>query len=132
MPGLLLPFAALLRWAPVLRPTRGLAPATRRFAAPRRGAVESYAKVSVLCSRCGELLARYRKRNGTKSNLIKMYVERIAEDTHSILAMESQIPACGENKEIACPGCERSFCRGPRLVKGRPAWKIIAGRVRMK
>lgn len=31
---------------------------------------ENYAKVAVLCSRCGELLAVYRKRNARKSQLV--------------------------------------------------------------
>lgn len=31
---------------------------------------ENYAKVAVLCTRCGELLAVYRKRNARKSQLV--------------------------------------------------------------
>eukprot|EP00913_Durusdinium_trenchii_P012942 g12153.t1 len=95
-----------------------------RASMPKSVRAENYAKVAVVYTKCGELLALYRKRNARKSQLVKMYVERIAEDTHSLLAIE--------NFEIPCPTCERSFCRGPRMVKGRPAWKIISGRVRMK
>ncbi|CAK9071211.1 unnamed protein product [Durusdinium trenchii] len=115
-----------------MRPLRGPPSQVRRYAAPRRGgAVENYAKVAVVYTKCGELLALYRKRNARKSQLVKMYVERIAEDTHSLLAIENFVPGQLE-REIPCPTCERSFCRGPRMVKGRPAWKIISGRVRMK
>ena len=28
-----------------------------------------------------------------------MYIERIAEDTHSLLAVDGHIPACGDNKD---------------------------------
>eukprot|EP00435_Cladocopium_sp_Y103_P051580 s1473_g16.t1 len=120
------------RYAPNKETASGsLRLAVRRYAAPRRGgAVENYAKVAVLCSRCGELLAVYRKRNARKSQLVKMHLERIAEDTHGLLA-DGHIPSSGE-REVACPNCQRSFCRGPRLVNGRPAWKIISGRIRMK
>mmetsp|Transcript_32145 Transcript_32145/g.66233 ORF Transcript_32145/g.66233 Transcript_32145/m.66233 type:complete len:132 (-) Transcript_32145:46-441(-) len=129
LPGLLAPAAT----GPALRGLPRNGGSVRRLAAPRRGsAVDSYKKVAVLCSTCGELLALYRKRNGTKSSLVKMYLERVAEDPHDILGFEGRIPACGENQELACPSCHRSFCRGPRLVKGRPAWKMISGRVRMK
>ncbi len=46
--------------------------------------------------------------NPIKTNLIesrrfffqvKMYTERIAEDTHSLLAVDGHIPACGDNKD---------------------------------
>ena len=30
---------------------------------------------------------------------VKMYTERIAEDTHSLLAVDGHIPACGDNKD---------------------------------
>ena len=30
---------------------------------------------------------------------VKMYIERIAEDTHSLLAADGHIPACGDNKD---------------------------------
>ncbi|CAE7469473.1 unnamed protein product [Symbiodinium sp. CCMP2592] len=116
LPGLLKPAAT----GPALRGLPRSGGSVRRLAAPRRGsAVDSYKKVAVLCSTCGELL-------------VKMYLERVAEDPHDILGFEGRIPACGENQELACPSCHRSFCRGPRLVKGRPAWKMISGRVRMK
>ncbi|CAE8609629.1 unnamed protein product [Polarella glacialis] len=105
----------------------------RCFAAPRRGAaVDAYPKVKILCSGCGELLATYRKKNGTRSQLVKMYVERIAEDPHELLATTGRVSVCGEGLEPSCPGCGTRFCRGPKLVNGRPAWGIISGKVRMK
>ena len=30
-----------------------------------------------------------------------MYLERIAEDTHSILAIDGRVPACGENRDAS-------------------------------
>ncbi|KAL7462295.1 hypothetical protein ACHAXS_002678 [Conticribra weissflogii] len=51
---------------------------TKLFAAPKRGnVVNTYQTVSVNCSSCKHRLFRYKKKNGTKSNLIKCYVERI-------------------------------------------------------
>jgi hypothetical protein len=48
--------------------------------------VDSYQTVSVNCSSCSERLFRYKKKNGTKSNLVKCYVERIVDDCAGILA----------------------------------------------
>ena len=42
----------------------------RAFTHKIMGPEENYAKVAVLCSRCGELLAVYRKRNARKSQLV--------------------------------------------------------------
>ena len=49
--------------------------------------VDSYQTVSVNCSKCQERLFRYKKKNGTKSNLVKCYVERICEDSAGVLAL---------------------------------------------
>jgi hypothetical protein len=49
--------------------------------------VDSYQTVSVNCSKCQQQLFRYKKKNGTKSNLVKCYVERICEDSAGVLAL---------------------------------------------
>lgn len=49
--------------------------------------VDNYQTVSVNCSKCQQRLFRYKKKNGTKSNLVKCYVERISEDSAGVLAL---------------------------------------------
>lgn len=59
---------------------------TKLYAAPKRGnVVNTYQTVSVNCSSCKHRLFRYKKKNGTKSNLIKCYVERIVGNDKYIL-----------------------------------------------
>uniref|UniRef100_A0A7S4AEH2 LITAF domain-containing protein n=1 Tax=Pseudo-nitzschia australis TaxID=44445 RepID=A0A7S4AEH2_9STRA len=61
---------------------------TLLFAKPKKAgsAVDNYQTISVNCNTCRERLFRYKKKNGTKSNLVKCYVERICEDSAGILA----------------------------------------------
>ncbi len=68
--------------------------------------------ISILCSCCGALLYRYRK--GGTGSLVKCLVERIAED-HT-------------RGDLRCPQCGQEFAR-PRTIGGRPAHKIIGGKV---
>lgn len=49
--------------------------------------VDNYQTVSVNCSKCQQRLFRYKKKNGTKSNLVKCYIERISEDSAGVLAL---------------------------------------------
>jgi len=100
-------------------------------AAPRAGAkVEKYRKISVLCSKCGNTLFRYHKRNGTKSNLVKMFVERICGDPAGILAARKDPNHLAES-ECSCPECQTCFGR-PAIIKGRQAIKLIGNRARAK
>ena len=70
------------------------------FAAPKRGSiVDSYRSVDCSCSKCKNLLFKYKKKNGTKSNLVKMYVERIYEDYHNIIPYEENNDNDINNKE---------------------------------
>ena len=98
----------------------------RLLAAPRTKGVESYQTVSVVCQRCNELLFRYKKKNGLKSNLVKCYVERIVEDPGGLLDAWND-----KSAELKCPSCESRFARDA-LIHGRPALKMIGGKVRMK
>ena len=100
---------------------------TPLFAKPKSGSiVDSYQTVSVNCSKCRTRLFRYKKKNGTKSNLIKCYIERIVdgdfEDVGGAEAMEGQ--------EWSCPDCGQRFGRRT-LIHGRPAIKLVGGKVRM-
>ena len=100
-------------------------------AKPKRGSVvDSYQTVSVNCAKCGERLFRYKKKNGTKSNLVKCYVERISEDSAGILEAQESSGLSNEEFPWECPKCETKFAR-PSLIHGRPALKIVGGKVRM-
>jgi hypothetical protein len=90
--------------------------------------VDNYQTVSVNCSKCKLRLFRYKKKNGTKSNLIKCYIERICEDSASIL--ENQQETDPEQQSWNCPNCNTNFARSSQ-IHGRPALKLIGGKVRM-
>jgi ssDNA-binding Zn-finger/Zn-ribbon topoisomerase 1 len=100
------------------------------MAKPKRGSVvDSYQTVGVNCNKCGERLFRYKKKNGTKSNLVKCYVERICEDSAGLLAKYEQ----SEEEQgflWHCPSCGTNFARSAK-IHGRPALKLVGGKVRM-
>ena len=102
------------------------------MAKPKRGSVvDSYQTVSVNCEKCGERLFRYKKKNGTKSNLVKCYVERICEDSAGLLASnEKEISKEQQGLLWHCPSCNTNFARST-LIHGRPALKLVGGKVRM-
>jgi DNA-directed RNA polymerase subunit RPC12/RpoP len=101
-------------------------------AKPKRGnVVDTYQTVSINCTKCRQRLFRYKKKNGTKSNLIKCFVERIIEDSCGVLQKQegSGIPQ-SEYTEWRCPNCESQFARSA-TIKGLPALKLVGGKVRM-
>ena len=108
------------------------------YAKPKSGSiVDSYQTVSVNCSKCRTRLFRYKKKNGTKSNLIKCYIERISEDTAGIVENMGSTDGGGddgvetlEGQEWSCPDCGQRFGRRT-LIHGRPAIKLVGGKVRM-
>lgn len=105
----------------------------RLAAQPKRGsAVEHYQTVSVLCQSCGERLFRYKKKNGTKSNLVKCYQERIVEDCANVLQLQETSGQGFEeySDHWKCPTCQTHFARSA-MIHGRPALKMIGGKVRM-
>lgn len=71
--------------------------------------------VKIYCSGCGSILYRYRK--GGKGALVKCFKERIAEDY--------------TKGDMKCEGCGQEFARF-RIIKGKPAHKIIGGKVFMR
>jgi len=120
---------------------------TPLYAKPKSGSVvDSYQTVSVNCSKCLTRLFRYKKKNGTKSNLIKCYIERISEDTAGIVQSmlggtkgdeDGDGDGVGEapveeqeGREWSCPDCGQRFGRRT-LIHGRPAIKLVGGKVRM-
>ena len=92
---------------------------TRLFAAPRKKLPER--RVTISCSACGTKLYRYAKGNGAGSRLVKVYKERIVNDFTD------------EDKPCTCPNldCAAEFARED-VIHGRPAFKIIQGKVIMK
>jgi hypothetical protein len=111
---------------------------TRLFMAkPKRGdVVDSYQTVSVNCNKCRTRLFRYKKKNGTKSNLVKCYIERISEDCAGVLQQHSHKASSEEGNNAqdhqiwTCPSCETQFARSA-FIHGRPALKLVGGKVRM-
>jgi ssDNA-binding Zn-finger/Zn-ribbon topoisomerase 1 len=111
-------------------------------AKPKRGSVvDSYRTVGVNCAKCRTQLFRYKKKNGTKSNLVKCYIERISEDTAGVLkenleesSSSSLLPnnnqSSLEDLEWKCPNCQSNFARA-RTIHGRPALKLVGGKIRM-
>jgi hypothetical protein len=100
-------------------------------AKPKRGSVvDSYQTVSVNCASCGQRLFRYKKKNGTKSSLVKCFIERISEDSAGVLQAQEDSGVSREEFNWACPKCEAKFAR-PAQIKGLPALKIVGGKVRM-
>eukprot|EP00978_Attheya_sp_CCMP212_P010022 scaffold24007_cov49-Attheya_sp.AAC.1 len=94
------------------------------MASPKRGSVvDSYQTVSVNCSKCQTRLFRYKKKNGTKSNLIKCYVERIVEE-------EDRDITSNQDDKFHCPKCQTNYARSA-MIRGRPALKLVGGKVRM-
>ncbi|KAA6422001.1 MAG: hypothetical protein FRX49_08019, partial [Trebouxia sp. A1-2] len=70
--------------------------------------------VKVYCARCQEQLYKYKK--GGKGSLVKCFVERIVEDATA--------------GDLKCPECGTEFAR-PAMIRGKPANKIIGGKVTM-
>lgn len=95
-------------------------------AKPKRGnVVDSYQTVSVNCAKCSERLFRYKKKNGTKSNLVKCFVERISEDSAGVLRDQGT-----RADSYTCPSCETRFARSATM-RGLPALKLVGGKIRM-
>jgi len=103
---------------------------------PKSGSiVDSYQTVSVNCMKCRTRLFRYKKKNGTKSNLIKCYIERISEDCVDLVARKSSEESLGKDSgaddtDWICPGCDTRFGKDS-MIHGRPAIKLVGGKTSM-
>jgi len=71
--------------------------------------------IKVYCAQCGELLYKYRK--GGYGRLVKCFVDKIVQD-HT-------------EGDLRCPKCGQEFAR-ETMVYGRPAHKVIQGKVTVK
>lgn len=107
---------------------------TTLSAKPKRGSVvDSYQTVAVNCNSCKNRLFRYKKKNGTKSNLIKCFVERIVyEDPDGTLEQELDnfLELSKIDHKWACPNCGANFGR-TAMIRGLPAIKLVGGKTRM-
>ena len=105
---------------------------TSIHAAPKRGSiVETYQTVSVNCNICRHRLFRYKKKNGTKSNLIKCYVERIVHCEDPVLQKKVDgFETLDEDHKWECPECGTGFARAA-MIRGLPALKLVGGKTRM-
>ncbi len=102
---------------------------------PKSGSIVStYQTVSVNCDKCRTRLFRYKKKNGTKSNLVKCYIERISEDCQGLIKKrhekEEQVGGELECNDWTCPNCETNFGRDA-MIHGRPVIKLVGGKVQM-
>jgi len=71
--------------------------------------------ISIHCAGCRTLLYKYHK--GGRGGLVKCFVERIVEDRTA--------------GDLKCPRCGQEFARF-RMIQGRPAHKIIQGKIYTK
>jgi hypothetical protein len=91
---------------------------------------DAFRSVSVDCTKCRETLFRYKKKNGTKSSLVKCYIERIVADPLDILSSAGSARQEELGASWHCPGCGSGFARTAR-IHGKPALKLVGGKVRM-
>jgi hypothetical protein len=74
-----------------------------------------YHVIKIYCSQCKILLYKYQK--GGSGRLVKCYTEKIVKDF--------------TNGDLKCPQCEQPFAR-EAMIRGKPAHKIIQGKVFVK
>ena len=75
----------------------------------------NFKKIKIYCSGCNSLLYEYYKMGG--GLLVKCYKDRIKEDY--------------TRGDLRCPKCGTAFAR-ERMIRGKPAHKIIQGKVYVK
>lgn len=68
--------------------------------------------IKVYCQKCDTLLYKYHKSGS--GHLLKCYCSRIKEDY--------------TNRDLKCPNCREKFAR-EAMIRGKPAYKIIQGKV---
>ena len=86
---------------------------------------EKYRTVQVTCLTCNAKIFNYKKKNGTKSNLVKIYMDRIVKDHHNILNnCDTEIEA------LQCPHC-RTVLAKHALLSGHKILKCIGNRLKL-
>ena len=103
----------------------------RRKSMPAPFACSSHLTSLRPCMLCAD-----KKKNGLKSALVKCYVERIVEDHHNLLDEvvddgDTTTGTAGGVRELHCPTCTSRFAR-EASIHGRPALKMVGGKVRMR
>lgn len=109
---------------------------------------DSYPTVSVYCTTCSIQLFRYKKKNGTKSQLVKCYVERIMDDCVHLLRDQyysNSVINCSSTGTVSssetteqhqlhqdyyCPNCQTKIARYVR-IHHMPSLKWVGGKIRM-
>jgi len=110
---------------------------------------DRYQTVEVLCAKCQTKIFKYKKKNGTKSKLVKLFKERIVSDPYGILAtanFESMDQGSGADHGdvdsdvmdgaavsllLACPKCKSQWGR-PGSIAGNAVFKCIGGKLKIK
>ena len=75
----------------------------------------NFKTIKIYCSQCDTLLYKYYKAG--EGHLVKCYKKRIKDDY--------------TNGDLKCPNCQSEFAR-ERMINGKPANKIIQGKVYVK
>jgi len=88
----------------------------RCYSAPRKKLPDR--RIDIFCNTCNQYLFRYAKGNGTNSQLVKIYHERITQDFT-------------DGSYTNCPSCDQQFAR-EAMIHGRRASKIISGKIKIK
>ena len=102
--------------------------------------IDSYPSVNVYCTTCNLHIFRYKKKNGTKSNLVKCYIERVIEDCAFLLRDQYYAISSNSDGQInrdepheetyICPKCHTAIARYA-MVRGLPSLKWVGGKIRM-
>lgn len=94
---------------------------------------DSYQSVQVMCSKCLTKLFKYKKKNGAKSRLIKLYLERIVDDPFHLVTQYDDCESANEAKltELLCPKCGSPWGR-PSMKAGNKIFKCIGGKLKIK
>lgn len=64
---------------------------------------DSYRTVHITCHKCNTLLFKYKKKNGTKSKLIKMYTARIIFDPYEFVHTPSHSQSHSQGEPFSSP-----------------------------
>jgi len=93
---------------------------------------DTYQTVSISCNKCDLKLFNYKKKNGTKSSLIKIYKDRIVKDFHEILPIHRTTTSINEIQSIPlkCPQCGTIWGRHGSIA-GNIIFKCVGGKLRL-
>ena len=87
-------------------------------------ASDKYRTVRIACGKCHINLFRYKKKNGTKSGLTKIYHDRIVADPYQYLPRATS----GTNNLLECPKCKSNWGRHGTKA-GHKIFRCIGGKL---